>query len=99
MTMMIWTQFIPSNILHNGASPWINVALSILRARPTPPTMSTRLGEVTISRWKKRSIDCKKMDNPSARRKTPLKKAPCVEHRNQLSDLGRKNFIPTNSAR
>lgn len=61
--------------------------------------MSTSRGDVTISRWKKRSIDCKKIDNPSARRKTPLKKAPCHENKSQRSNSERNDFIPTNSAR
>lgn len=51
-------------------------ALSMFRANPMAPIISTSFGDSTTSRCAKRSMDCKKMDNARASRKTPLKKAP-----------------------
>ena len=56
--------------------PWTTNALIIFKPKPIHAIMRTRKGESTGCIFVKRSIDCKKIDNAKANRKTPLKKAP-----------------------
>ena len=72
--------------------PWRNVTLMMFNVRPTHPIIKISIGfstsecgiscvniaEMVGILWSdtNRSIDCRKMLTPSARRKTPLKKAP-----------------------
>jgi hypothetical protein len=54
-----------------------------LRVRPMQPMIKTSLGLFTGSMKMKRSMDCKAILRPNARRKAPLKKAPRSEARAQ----------------
>lgn len=65
-----------SIIKSNKNLPWTMNALRIFNPKPIHATMRTRRGESTGCIFVKRSIDCKKIDNANANRKTPLKKAP-----------------------
>ena len=48
----------------------------MLSARPMQPIIRTIIGSWTSVTLMDRSMDCKKIESASARRKTPLKKAP-----------------------
>lgn len=58
----------------------------IFRVRPMQPMIKTSFGFSTRLMEMKRSMDCRAMLRPKARRNAPLKKAPSSEARTQPND-------------